>query len=320
MSLALGIDTSNYTTSVAAYDTETGVMLKHGKLLPVKEGQLGLRQSDALFHHVQQLPEMSAILAEELGGRTPDVVGVSTRPRPVEGSYMPCFEAGRSLAEQLGAYLNIPVHRFSHQEGHIRAALYSAALTRGEPLDMGERFVAFHVSGGTTEAVMVTVRDGAENGYDIEYLCGSLDLKAGQAVDRTAALLGLGFPGGKELDRLSLEWPEDIKVRPTMRGLDCSLSGIENKSQKLLSEGRESAYIARYCLCSLAAALLGMHDAIMEKYGRLPVIFAGGVSSNTIIRRILTEKTQAVFAQPEYSCDNAAGIALLAAERHTRRE
>ena len=295
-------------------------MLKHGKLLPVKEGQLGLRQSDALFHHVQQLPEMSAMLAEELGGRMPDVIGVSTRPRPIEGSYMPCFEAGRSLAEQLGAYMGIPVYRFSHQEGHIRAALYSAALTRGEQLDMGDRFVAFHVSGGTTEAVMVSVRNGAENGYDIKYLCGSLDLKAGQAVDRAAALLGLGFPGGKELDRLSLEWPEDIKVRPTMRGMDCSLSGIENKCKRQLEEGREPAYIARCCLCSIASALLGMHDAIIEKYGDLPVIFAGGVSSNTVIRRILTERTHAVFAQPEYSCDNAAGTALLAAERYARQE
>ena len=306
MSLSLGIDTSNYTTSAALYDSESGSLIQERMLLPVKEGQLGLRQSDAVFHHVRQLPIILEKLAAHID-RAPDVVGVSTRPRPVDGSYMPCFEAGHGTARSLGAFFKAPVRCFSHQEGHIEAAVYSVNAYDS----LGDRFVAFHVSGGTTEAVMAK-RGGT--GYGIEYLCGSLDLKAGQAVDRAANMLGLSFPGGKELDALSLGWPEDIRCRPVMRGMDCSLSGIENRCKKLIAEGRPPEYTARFCLCSIAAALNGMHDAIIKEYGQLPVIFAGGVASNTVIRRIISERTGALFALPEFSCDNAAGIAILAAK------
>ncbi len=305
MSIALGIDTSNYTTSAALFDSETGELCQNKLLLPVKEGQLGLRQSDAVFHHVRQLPTVIADLRSECD-LMPDVIGVSTRPRPIEGSYMPCFEVGRSCCAELSSLLGLPMHCFSHQEGHIAAALYSAGC-----LDtIGSRFAAFHVSGGTTEAVLVN-SDGV--GYSIDYLCGSLDLKAGQLVDRVAGMLGLAFPGGKQLDALSQSCDTDIRCKPTMKGMDCCLSGIENKCGNLLSKGESGEYIAKYCLTAIAMSLLAMHDSIIERYGDLPVIFAGGVSSNTLIRRILTERTSSVFAAPEFSCDNAAGVALLAA-------
>ncbi|MBQ9993879.1 MAG: peptidase M22 [Clostridia bacterium] len=307
MSFVLGIDTSNYTTSVALYDTSTDEVIQRKKLLPVKEGQLGLRQSDAVFHHVRQLPEVMAELFADTRA-LPDAVGVSVSPRPIEGSYMPCFEVGRSSAEQIGSLLGVPVHRFSHQEGHIMAALYSAGCID----TIGDRFVAYHLSGGTTEAVLVA-REGDR--FAIEYLCGSLDLKAGQAIDRVAGMLGLPFPGGVHLDKLASRCEEKIKCKPTLKGLDCCLSGIENKCKAMLEDGQAHEYIAKMCLEYICASVAEMTRRIIAKYGDLPIIFAGGVSSNSLLRERICSEFDAYFAEPQYSCDNAAGIAILAARK-----
>ena len=311
MRFVLGIDTSNYTTSAALYDTESKTIIQRKKLLPVKEGQLGLRQSDAVFHHVQQLPEIIGSLFEEID-TLPEAVGVSVKPRPIEGSYMPCFEVGRSVAEQIGSILKVPVYRFSHQEGHIAAALYSA----NRFFDMDEKLIAFHLSGGTTEAVLA---ERSSSGFSVEYICGSLDLKAGQAVDRVAGMLGLPFPGGLHLDKLAAQCNEKIRVKPTLKGLDCCLSGIENKCRKLIDEGRSPEYAARTCIEYICATLIEMVKRIYEKYGELPLLFAGGVSSNSIIREKLTKEFPGcMFAAPEFSCDNATGIALLAAAENNK--
>ena len=146
MSLFLGIDTSNYTTSVALYDSATGEIAQKKQLLPVREGQLGLRQSDAVFHHTAQLHTLFGELLEGVNPREIAAIGVSTRPRPVDGSYMPCFTVGENTAKILSAVLRVPLFVFSHQEGHIAAALYSAK--RDDLFD--KEFLAFHVSGGTT--------------------------------------------------------------------------------------------------------------------------------------------------------------------------
>ena len=299
---ALGLDTSNYTTSCALYDSETRGVVQQKKLLPVKPGELGLRQSDAVFHHVQQLP---GLLGDLLTDRPRiDVIGVSVRPRPVEGSYMPCCEAGRSSAAQLGAVLGCPVYAFSHQEGHIAAALHSV----GRFDSMPRPFIAFHLSGGTTEAVRVADSD---SGFDIEYLCGSLDLKAGQAVDRVASMLGMSFPGGAQLDKLALTCDEKIKCRPTMKGRDCCLSGVENQCRELVAAGREPAYVARYCLNMVSETVAAMCAALLEEYGDMPVLIAGGVAASAVMRGVLSERFDVVFATPELSGDNAVGIALL---------
>lgn len=311
MSLILGIDTSNYTTSAALYDTGSCKVVQQKMLLPVKQGQLGLRQSDAVFHHVKQLPNVISTLFSDIS-ETPAAVGVSIAPRPVKGSYMPCFEVGRSAAEQLSAVLNIPLYRYSHQEGHIAAALYSVGCLE----TMSEKLIAFHLSGGTTEAVLASRNDC---GFDVEYICGSLDLKAGQAVDRVAGMLSLPFPGGKHLDFLAAQCNEKIRVKPTMKGLDCCLSGVENKCRALVNDGYAPAYVARFCIEYISETLCEMVGRIREKYGELPVLFAGGVSSNTIIRSQLQERfSDCMFGTPEYSCDNAAGIALLAAMEENR--
>lgn len=299
----LGIDTSNYTTSAALW--RNGSLIQRKKLLPVKPGELGLRQSDAVFHHVKQLP---AVLEPLLTGKTDiQAVGVSTRPRSLEGSYMPCFLTGEGSARTISIALHKPLYAFSHQQGHIAAALYSAGrleLIRG-------RFLAFHVSGGTTEAVLAL--PDTENLFRTEIVAQSLDLKGGQAVDRVGALLGLPFPAGRELEKLAGETSVRYHIRPSMKGADCSLSGVENQCGNMLREGTPAAEVAAFCLQSVLAALDGMAEAILSQYGRLPLVFAGGVMSNRMIRKALTEKYGAVFAEPEFSADNAAGVAVLAA-------
>lgn len=305
MSLFLGIDTSNYTTSTAIFNSKTGEMFQQKKLLPVKQGQLGLRQSDAVFHHTAQLHLLFSELVKNIDVNQIAAIGVSTKPRPIDGSYMPCFTVGENTAKILSSALKIPLFPFSHQEGHISAALYSA-----ERDDLfSENFIAFHVSGGTTEAVLAK---GNGDSFSAELVASSLDLHAGQAVDRVGVMLGLDFPCGAELEKLALKNSEKINVHPSLKGCNCCLSGIENICKKLLNDGKNPEYIAAYCLEYIRKTLMLMTDRLLEKYGRLPLVFAGGVMSNTIIKNSFTEKYNAVFAEPCYSTDNAAGTAYLA--------
>ena len=307
MSLLLGLDTSNYTTSAAVFDTGNGEIFQSKILLPVKPGEKGVRQSDAVFHHTLQLPQVIALLKEKCGGFSQiSAIGVSTRPRNAEGSYMPCFMVGYGTAEVLSEVMSVPKFEFSHQEGHIAAALYSSGR-----LDlMNGTFIAFHVSGGTTEAVLAS---GNGKGFETRLIASSLDLKAGQAIDRAAVMMGLPFPGGRHLEALAAECHESISYRPCMKGSDCSLSGIENKCHKLMEQGAGKSYIAKFCLTAVMNSIIGMTDALVSGYGSLPLVYAGGVMSNGMMRREITQRyPQACFAAPEFSCDNAAGVAVLA--------
>ena len=304
MSLFLGIDTSNYTTSVALYDSATGEIAQKKQLLPVREGQLGLRQSDAVFHHTAQLHTLFGELLEGVNPREIAAIGVSTRPRPVDGSYMPCFTVGENTAKILSSALRVPLFEYSHQEGHIAAALYSSK--RDDLFD--REFLAFHVSGGTTEAV---IAKGDGFGFSVEPAAKTLDLNAGQAVDRVGLMLGLRFPCGMELERLAAQNAGKIKVRPTLKGCDCCLSGVENRCQKLIKEGRSREYVAAFCIEYIRVTLAAMTDAAFETHGVMPVVYAGGVMSNKMIKNSFEEKYNAVFAEPVFSSDNAAGIAYL---------
>ena len=307
MSLFLGIDTSNYTTSLSV--VQAGRVLCNLKLpLPVREGALGLRQSDAVFAHVCGLPEVFCALREHFGAR--DVVreiaaiGYSKTPRDQEGSYMPCFLAGTAVARALGAVLNVPTYPFSHQAGHIAAAAYSADRT-----DLLDRaFLAFHVSGGTTDLLHVDEMKITELGC-------STDLHAGQAVDRVGRMLGLPFPCGAALERLSESEPLP-SCRVSVRGMQCSLSGLENQTKKLHEQGQSAAYVAAYTLSYLAKTLDKMSAAAREQYPDLPILYAGGVMSNKRIQDVLARRAQTHFATPAFSADNAAGIALLCERKH----
>ena len=303
--LTLGIDTSNYTTSVAVYDSDSGKVVQKKLLLPVKEGEKGLRQSDAVFHHTARLWPLAEELFKEVGGNI-DAIGVSEKPRDIEGSYMPCFLVGINAARCIGAATGKPVYGFSHQAGHIMAALYSAECT--ELID--KKFIAFHVSGGTTEMLLVT--PNSERAFDIEIIGETTDLNCGQAVDRVGVMLGLGFPCGKELEKLALQSEKTFNPKVSVKEGKCSLSGVENQCRKMFEQGENACDISRYCLDFAGKTIEKMAEYAVSKYGDIPMVFAGGVMSNSIIRNRIQSKFNAVFAQPEFSCDNAAGTALLA--------
>ncbi len=301
----LGIDTSNYTTSAAVYVSGENRIYQAKKLLPVKKGELGLRQSDAVFHHTRQLPEVLEQLFGSGRRKIPCTVSVSARPRNAEGSYMPCFLCGESFARSLGTIENIPVYTTSHQVGHIMAALYSA-----DRLDLvSQRFIAFHVSGGTTDCLLC--EPDKENIINISGIGTSLDLKAGQAIDRVGVMLGLDFPCGRELESLASGTDKRFRTKPVIKGNDCCLSGLENKCRFMADNGEKPENIAGYCLDFIAETILGMTEAAAEIYGSLPLVFAGGVMSDKYIRDRITGKFKnAYFAAPEFSCDNAAGTAI----------
>lgn len=301
----LGVDTSNYTTSAAVYVSEENRIYQTKKLLPVKEGELGLRQSDAVFHHTKQLPEMIEQLFGENSIAMPKTVTASARPRNIEGSYMPCFLCGEGFARSYAAVTGAKLYTTSHQIGHILAALYSA-----DRLDLvNERFIAFHVSGGTTDCLLCEPND--ECVLRISEIGTSLDLKAGQAVDRTGVMLGLRFPCGAELEKLAMNANKHFKAKPVLKDGNCCLSGLENKCGNMLDSGESPENIAKYCLDFIAETILAMTDHAIDKYGELPLVFAGGVMSDVIIRdRIISRYPSASFAQPQFSCDNAAGVAI----------
>ena len=297
----IGFDTSNYTTSIAFFDGDKGVNCS--KLLPVKEGQLGLRQSDAVFHHTQSLPELSGRLFSNLSVESVTAVGVSTKPRSVEGSYMPCFTVGYSHAKILADALHVPLHTFSHQEGHVAAACWSS--NRSDLMD--REHLAWHLSGGTTELLLIR-----PNGKTVscERIGGTTDISAGQLIDRTGQLLELPFPSGKHVDALSQERVCNDYFKVKCSGMEFSLSGVQNKVQKYFVETNSPEMTAVYALKSICFAVYRATEAALKSHPDLPVVFSGGVASNSMLRAYL-QPFAPVFAPPEYSTDNAMGIAVL---------
>lgn len=294
----LGFDTSNYTTSVAAFDGAQGWNVS--RLLDVAEGTLGLRQSDALFSHIKRLPELTDRLFSDMGAAALSAVGASTRPRAVEGSYMPCFLAGSSQAQVLSSALNVPFFAFSHQQGHIAASLYSS----GHMELMNTPHLAWHLSGGTTELLYVTP-EGV--GVHAEKLGGTTDISAGQLIDRTGKLLGLRFPAGKALDALSAEAENDDFFRVKVHGTEFSLSGVQNKVEQYRGTPSETA---RFALLTLIDTIYRATENALRQYPACKVVFAGGVASNSLLRQRCAG-LPSVFCPPQYATDNALGIAVL---------
>lgn len=301
----LGIDTSNYTTSVCVL--EDGNALQAKKILEVKHGEKGLRQSDAVFQHTVNLPKLFDELKSNVDfNKKVSGIGVSSKPRNVEGSYMPCFLVGLNTAYCTATAMNVPFYETSHQIGHILAALFNV-----QKLDFVDKpFIALHLSGGTTEVLLVT--PDKENIVKAEIVAESLDLKAGQAIDRTGVMLGLKFPCGVELDKRSMKSDKEFKHKPTLKGLNISLSGVENKAKKLVDDSELPENIAKFVITYIAQSVSKMLEKVCEQYGDLPIVFSGGVSSNTIIRETIKNKFDAYFADPAYSCDNAVGTAVYA--------
>ncbi len=299
----IGFDTSNYTTSIACLLGEQGINCS--QLLPVKEGALGLRQSDAVFHHTKSLPELSGRLFSHVSKETIQAVGVSVRPRAVEGSYMPCFLVGYSHAKLLADALRLPLFEFSHQQGHIAAALWSS----GNMGLMDTPHLAWHLSGGTTELLLV---EPENRNVRCRKIGGTSDISAGQLIDRTGQLLGLPFPAGKHLDALSKNANQTDLFRVKCNNAVFSLSGAQNQIQRFYEHCQDKTETAAFALRCVCHAVIAATQDALRGYPGLRVVFSGGVASNSMLRKAL-QPFDPIFAEPQYSTDNAMGIAVLTA-------
>lgn len=300
----IGIDTSCYTTSVAAIN-ESSEVISLRTMLQVPPGMKGLRQSDAVFQHIKNLPP----LFSEVFNRVKDAVAVcaSVAPRPQAESYMPVFVASHSFAQTISASLGIPLFESTHQEGHIAAALLGQT-------DVPERFLALHVSGGTTEILLVTAE---KQGYGISLLGGTLDISAGQLIDRTGVLLGCAFPCGAEMEGFCAPF-SDIAIPIYVKDMDCSFSGIENRIRLLIQKGLDKSLAAYLVFSAIALTLAEMIQNAFKQTGLKSIVLSGGVIQNSIIRAILESQLglengglQLYFSPREYAGDNAAGLAYL---------
>ena len=298
----IGIDTSNYTTSIAFFDGVGGENCS--RLLPVKQGELGLRQSDAVFAHIKSLPELSGRLFSNVRKENITAIGVSTRPRAVEGSYMPCFMVGYSHAKLLSDAFGVPLVEVSHQQGHVAASVWSAGCMEL----MDQPHLAWHLSGGTTELLLV---EPEGKNVRCTRIGGTTDISAGQLIDRTGQLLDLPFPSGKHLDMLSREaqLKETFKVKCNDR--EFSLSGVQNKVQQFHTTHKDPAETAAYALRCVAKAVYLASEQAMKDYPGLRIVFSGGVASNSMLRDYV-KPLAPVFSLPQFSTDNAMGVAVLA--------
>ncbi len=310
MGVYLGIDTSNYTTSCSLFSNNFDNiknMIQEKKLLPVKNGEAGLRQSEAVFHHTKQLGIVFEKLFSKAEYNKLNGIGVTIKPRNQEDSYMPCFICGENTADIIGTVMNIPVFKTSHQVNHILAALYSA----NKLCLLNNKFIAFHVSGGTTDCLLCSPDN--KDIITINQIGTSMDLKAGQAIDRIGLAMGLQFPCGRELEKLSENSNKTFKTKPIVRNGNCCISGLENKCKHMLNTDFSKEDVAKFCLSYIENTISEMVSYAISLHGNLPIIFAGGVMSNKWISTNLKNKYEAFFAEPVYSCDNACGAAIYAA-------
>ncbi len=303
----LGVDTSNYTTSLALVDG-LSVLEDRRIVLSVPEGGRGLQQSSALFQHVQNLP----VLMETIGtaGHAIEAVAASARPRPAEGSYMPVFMAGTSAGRMLASALSVPFFETSHQEGHIMAGCFSIGWAPETP------FLAFHISGGTTELLVATP---ASQGFQLALVGQTTDLHAGQVVDRIGVALGLKFPAGPSLEQLALGHdgsPTGLSLKAHVSGSNCSLSGLESAAQRQIAAGAGGSALAYEVQRLLAETFCAMAKHAAAETGIREILVIGGVASNQYIRGqmlgVLGKSGIAMrFAANPFSSDNAVGVAAI---------
>ncbi|MBE7011554.1 MAG: hypothetical protein E7415_02655 [Ruminococcaceae bacterium] len=302
--ICLGIDTSCYTSSLAVMTEDKH---RHYKIpLKVKEGQCGLRQSDAVFEHIKNLPVLFEEMSKEfdLTEYSEKVISVSVSPRNEKGSYMPVFMAGHSFARAVSASVGAKLNCVSHQEGHIMAAIYSCGVYS----ILEKPFIAVHISGGTTE-IVIAKRCG--NGFESEIVGGTKDLPAGQFIDRIGVLMGMEFPSGKYLDTMAMEYDKDEKVKIAVDGCYINFSGEETRYRRLFENGESKERIA-YCTMKVIreSVVLAIENAKRE-YGIENVLMAGGVSSSGFIRQGFENIPNIYFAEVELSADNAVGVCKL---------
>ena len=315
MRVTLGFDTSCYTTSAAAVNEHGEVLASSRMLLPVAQGQRGLRQSEAVFAHVRQMPQVMDGLMEQLAGKDAQIVAVcaSAAPRDEADSYMPVFTVGLGHARVLADALGVPLFETSHQQGHVAAGL----VGQKRPEDA---FVALHLSGGTTE--LLECRDGT-----LKLIGGCADLHAGQMVDRVGVAMGCPFPAGPSLEKLAMSCETAaqslLPVSVEKNGLTCHLSGVETRAQQWIREGKMThEQIAAEVFDVLARTVARLLAAACEQTKTRQALVVGGVASSTLLRELLDRRLQkqrrqidVLFGQPQYSADNAVGVASIGMQK-----
>lgn len=319
--MVLGIDTSNYTTSLAITDINGTIVSDRRKLLTVKQGERGLRQSHALFQHMENLPEMILGLFGDIDKNRVGAIAASGRPRPIEGSYMPVFKTGVNYGKVVAASLGVPFFEFSHQEGHLEA------VRRHSSLSDESEYLAYHLSGGTCE--LLHVKNGS-----IGILGGSKDLSFGQVIDRVGVAMGMDFPAGKQMDLIALKFrdkPDRHKTKPQtgsllkkvpVDGLEINLSGIETQCQRELQKGSDPEALTYELFKNISACLCRLTEKAVSETGCGRILFTGGVSASRFVRDEMERSFDGkgsfkgkplmiVFGDPALSSDNAVGVAFL---------
>lgn len=298
MNKFLGIDTSCYTTSVALVNENKEILFHFEKTLEVKKEKQGLRQSEAFFKHVKNLNTIYTKLSQKFDLTELTSVSVSSKPRNIKDSYMPVFLSGKNFAKTIATTLNIPLNSFSHQEGHIMASIYENCNL------LKKSFYSIHISGGTTEVLDVKY---INNRFKIKRLGQSLDINAGQVIDRVGVKLGLDFPCGKEFDKLAQKGDIDLNYPISVKGKDMNFSGIESYGYKNLNSVKKSNNANSIIL----AITKTLYKVIKRLDNKKPIVFTGGVSSNSYLRKNFKNDSNIYFGKKEFSTDNALGIALL---------
>ncbi len=305
--LFLGLDTSAYTTSLAIIDNEEKLVLDRRITIPVKDNNLGIRQSDAVFKHINNI---SKIIEPDFNLKGLTAIAFSSSPRPVENSYMPVFKVGESVGIFLARAVSIPFYHSTHQEGHLSAGIWSAGLKQG-------RYLIVHVSGGTTEII-----DSCEQKpgfYQINLVASTEDLNAGQFIDRLGVKMGLSFPAGPELELLAKRDKTndtDVKLTVAVKKNKISFSGPASQAERLILKGYDLSVIARAIeVCIADSIVKAVNNLNLNPADYLGVLAVGGVIANSYIRSRISDgltRWMVYFSQPEYSSDNAVGLAIQA--------
>ncbi|WP_438651389.1 Kae1-like domain-containing protein [Romboutsia sp.] len=310
--IIIGIDTSCYTTSIAAISLGKKVILNKKVMLEVKENSKGLRQSEGVFQHVNNLGQISNQINELTKEYRVRGICVSTKPRPVDGSYMPVFNVGYNFGKLCASMIQCPIYETTHQENHIEASLFTNDIKNKN------KFLSVHMSGGTTEILLVEKnKEELNSNYKIQIVGGSKDISFGQVIDRAGVKLGYKFPAGKYIDAEAITCKKAIRqgLKTSVTDGYMNLSGLENQVNKLIEE-ESKEYIAKLILDSIVRCMYKSIVHISRNYEVDEVVFAGGVSASKYISRELTlklskNKIKGYFTRPEYSTDNAVGCAII---------
>ena len=312
----VAFDTSCYTTSVALLDMSGRIVADKRQMLRVPQGQRGLRQSEGVYQHIRSLPELMEEAFAVQPGFKPVAVAASDKPRAQADSFMPVFVVGSAQARSLATALSVPVSFFSHQQGHVRAAMMGNSLA-------AQRYISLHLSGGTTEMLLC-------ESESFTLLGATRDIAAGQLIDRVGVAMGLPFPSGRQLEALARIGVSESRLPTAMtsEGLSFHLSGAETQTlawvqEKVYPDARIAAEIFDMLARSVAKMLVaGCRSAKTED-----VLLAGGVASSLLFREMLTYRVRKgngsirlFFGEPTLSGDNAVGIGLLMLDQMQRSE